>query len=83
MPQKAGRNWQNSLRGGNIFWAGENIGKFDRFTLGQIFLPVTFLFLLQPIANSRARRDRSKSKKKRDNNVKVRTKQTITMKHHC
>ena len=56
---------KNSLRGGNIFWAGENIGKFDRFTLGQIILPVTFLFLLQLIANSRAGRDRSKSKKER------------------
>ena len=83
MPQKTGRNWQNSLRGGNIFWAGENIGKYDRFPLGQNFLPVTFLFLLQPIANSRAGRDRSKSKNKRENNVKVRTKETITMKHQC
>ena len=55
---------KNSLRGGNIFWAGENIGKYDRFTLGKKFLPVTFLFLLQPVANSRARIYRSKSRKK-------------------
>ena len=59
-----------------IYWAGENIpnGKYDRFPLGQNFLPVTFLFLLQPIANSRAGIYRSKRKKKRDDNVKVRTK---------
>ena len=66
-PKKLEEIGKNSLSRGNIFWAGENNpnGKYDRFSLGQIFLPVTFLFLLQPIANSRAGRDRSKIRKKR------------------